>query len=111
MTGVGYGDMVPVTTEGRVFGCIVAVFGMFFLAVPAGLFCSGFTQIPGEEVNQAVQDELGNLIVEDQDRTEKLAVEVRQLRDLIASAPRGGAPATPESKPSRPVPSVPVRDQ
>ena len=42
MGTVGYGDMVPVTPLGRVFGSIVILLGMAMFAVPAGIMGAGF---------------------------------------------------------------------
>lgn len=41
LTTVGYGDVTPVTTAGRVFGGIVAVIGVGMAALPAGILASG----------------------------------------------------------------------
>lgn len=42
MATVGYGDIVPVTGAGRVFGGVVMVLGIASVAVPAGILASGF---------------------------------------------------------------------
>ncbi len=39
---VGYGDMVPITTLGRVFGGFVVVSGLGMFALPVGIIASGF---------------------------------------------------------------------
>lgn len=39
---VGYGDMVPVTPLGKLFGGLVMVLGIALFAVPAGILASGF---------------------------------------------------------------------
>jgi voltage-gated potassium channel len=39
---VGYGDMVPMTAAGRVFGGMVMLLGIAMFAVPAGILASGF---------------------------------------------------------------------
>lgn len=44
MTTVGYGDMVPVTTLGKVIGGIIAVIGLGMVALPAGLLAAGFSE-------------------------------------------------------------------
>ena len=43
MTTVGYGDIVPVTTFGKVIGGVIAVIGVGMVALPAGLLASGFS--------------------------------------------------------------------
>ena len=39
---VGYGDMVPVTPAGKVFGGMVMILGIAMFAVPAGILATGF---------------------------------------------------------------------
>ncbi len=42
MTTVGYGDIIPVTAAGRVFGGFVMVMGIIMFALPAGILATGF---------------------------------------------------------------------
>jgi voltage-gated potassium channel len=42
MATVGYGDMVPVTPVGRLFGGCVMLLGIAMFAVPAGILATGF---------------------------------------------------------------------
>lgn len=44
LTTVGYGDVYPVTTLGRVFNGLIAVIGVGLFALPAGLLASGFAE-------------------------------------------------------------------
>jgi voltage-gated potassium channel len=44
MTTVGYGDMVPVTTLGKVIGGVIGIIGLGMVALPAGLLASGFSE-------------------------------------------------------------------
>lgn len=44
LSTVGYGDVVPATTAGRVLGAIVAVLGIGFFALPTGILGSGFVE-------------------------------------------------------------------
>jgi voltage-gated potassium channel len=39
---VGYGDMIPITPAGRIFGGVVMVIGIAVFAVPAGILATGF---------------------------------------------------------------------
>ena len=43
LTTVGYGDVVPITIGGRVFGVIVTLAGVGMVALPAGILASGFS--------------------------------------------------------------------
>ena len=43
LTTVGYGDMTPITSLGKILGSISAIFGIGFFALPAGLLATGFS--------------------------------------------------------------------
>lgn len=43
LTTVGYGDVVPQTVAGRLFGVLITVLGVGMAALPAGIIASGFT--------------------------------------------------------------------
>jgi len=42
LTTVGYGDIVPLTWAGRLFGGVVMIFGVCMYALPIGIIASGF---------------------------------------------------------------------
>ncbi len=44
LTTVGYGDVVPITAVGKVFGMIILMSGIGMAALPAGILASGFTK-------------------------------------------------------------------
>ncbi len=44
LTTVGYGDVVPLTVMGRVFGGVVMIFGLGMFALPIGIIATGFSQ-------------------------------------------------------------------
>ena len=44
LTTVGYGDMLPVTTVGRILGGMISVLGIGLFALPAGILSSGLTE-------------------------------------------------------------------
>lgn len=48
LTTVGYGDIVPMTPSGKLFGSIVMVAGLCILALPVAIISTGFAQ----EVNR-----------------------------------------------------------
>ena len=49
LTTVGYGDMFPITTGGRVFTFFVLFIGLGIVAVPTGLFASALAKAREEE--------------------------------------------------------------
>ena len=44
LTTVGYGDVVPLTVAGKVFGAIITVVGIGMAALPAGIIASGLNE-------------------------------------------------------------------
>lgn len=53
LTTVGYGDLVPVSVVGKIFGAICSVFGVtIVMAWPATIFVSYFTEIYNYEIGQ-----------------------------------------------------------
>ncbi len=48
LTTVGYGDAVPVTGLGRVFGALTALAGVGIIAIPAGLLAGAFAEAVAE---------------------------------------------------------------
>ena len=42
MASVGYGDMTPLTSAGKVFGGMVMLLGIAMFAIPAGILATGF---------------------------------------------------------------------
>jgi len=53
LTTVGYGDVVPVTTLGKVLGAIVSLLGIGLFALPAGILASGFAAEVGRSGDDA----------------------------------------------------------
>ncbi len=47
LTTVGYGDVVPITSLGRVLGIVIVITGIGMAALPAGILASGFTSEVG----------------------------------------------------------------
>jgi len=52
LTTMGYGDIYPVSTVGRVFTMISALFGIAIIALPAGIITAGYMN----ELNKAKYD-------------------------------------------------------
>jgi len=44
LTTVGYGDVYPITTAGKIIGSLIALLGLGFFALPAGILASGFAE-------------------------------------------------------------------
>ncbi len=44
LTTVGYGDIYPMTTAGRILSAIIALLGIGMVAVPTGIITAGFSE-------------------------------------------------------------------
>ncbi len=44
LTTVGYGDVTPITVQGRVFATFITIAGVGLVSLPAGIIASGFTE-------------------------------------------------------------------
>lgn len=55
LTTVGYGDVVPITLVGRIIAAAIALIGVGFIALPAGILASGSVEELSEEQQAAEQ--------------------------------------------------------
>lgn len=52
LTTVGYGDLYPVTTVGRIVAMVSSIFGIAIVALPAGIITAGYMRELQKETNQ-----------------------------------------------------------
>jgi voltage-gated potassium channel len=45
LTTVGYGDIYPITSVGKILGSFIAIIGIGMFALPAGILASGFSEV------------------------------------------------------------------
>lgn len=57
LTTVGYGDIVPITVDGRIAGVVIMVMGVALLGVLAGSLASFFKLTPAEEAADELQQD------------------------------------------------------
>ena len=89
LTTVGYGDLTPVTTLGRLFGAVVSVGGLLLVALPTGIMGAGFVE---EFEKYAREQELDRLSGD----AEESGVE-RLATDAPENCPHCGQPMAPVS--------------
>jgi len=54
LTTVGYGDLYPITVEGRIVAMISSVFGIALVALPAGVITAGYMESLNSIVEQKI---------------------------------------------------------
>ncbi len=57
LTTVGYGDIYPITVWGRIIATFISILGIGLLALPAGIFASGFSEQMEKRVKKGSEDE------------------------------------------------------
>ncbi len=79
LTTVGYGDVIPMTTGGKIFGIGVMIVGIGMVALPAGILASAFSQQlhqRHEDYKEYVDDALedGEVTLEERAELENIRV-------------------------------------
>jgi voltage-gated potassium channel len=72
---VGYGDVYPITPLGKLVGSIVVFLGLLLLAVPTGIFASGFVEELERKKQRLVCPHCGRYIDEEPDEKSKAQAE------------------------------------
>ena len=54
LTTVGYGDLYPVSTLGRVIAMLSSLVGIAIIALPAGIITGGYIDVMREEAKDAI---------------------------------------------------------
>ena len=73
MTTVGYGDIVPATSLGKILTAILAIISVGMVALPAGILASGFNSAlhhRHEQVEKRIEDALADGVVSAQEEVE-----------------------------------------
>jgi voltage-gated potassium channel len=56
LTAVGYGDVTPITTGGKIFTSMILIIGLAIVAIPTALIVSGLTRAKFEKKTRKEQD-------------------------------------------------------
>jgi voltage-gated potassium channel len=88
MTTVGYGDVTPITTAGRMLAAVIMLLGVGIVALPAGMLAARFSeelQTRREEVlarlDHAIQD--GRLDATERSEIERLSRDLGVPQDML----------------------------
>ena len=73
LTTVGYGDVTPITSVGRIFGSIIIILGIGTVALPSGILAaafSDFTKRNQKKYEDRLKNMLDDNIIDDEERKE-----------------------------------------
>ncbi len=99
LTTVGYGDVVPLTAMGRVFGGLIGLLGIGMIALPAAILASGFVENihdRKEKYNIRAERALRDGVLDEQERWEleelrkELGLESDEALQLLRSVMERG---------------------
>jgi len=84
VTTVGYGDVVPISAEGRILGVLIMTGGIAFISVFISVLGAELVQKNFQSVNKDLKDSTRNIIKNKLDNIDKLKVdELRLLQKLM----------------------------
>lgn len=89
VTTVGYGDVVPHQTTGKVLAAFLMLGGLSMLAILTATITSSFVAYRQEQIRASAEDPVATKLDELGNRLETMEGELRQLR--AASAPEDAA--------------------
>ena len=64
LTSVGYGDVYPITSIGKIFGSIIIILGILTVALPSGILAAAFTDFTRRN-QKKYEDKLKHMLQDD----------------------------------------------
>jgi len=104
MTTVGYGDIVPSTNEGRLFGSLLILVGICMFSLLTASFSVFFIEKDEGEIAERERQNL-NRITRLENRLENIEKQLEYMLVLMQTA------SSPASKPPNPAPDAETRDE
>ena len=82
VTAVGYGDLTPITTSGKLIGILTIIVGVLFISVFTAAMSGLYMRKPETETREILKEKIGNL-EKDNDRLNKQIDEMQEKLDEI----------------------------
>ncbi len=82
LTTVGYGDVTPITPQGKIFATLITIAGVGLVSLPAGIIASGFTE-QFRLRREKFEDEVEKLIKDDRKLSEEDLKQLEKDRQLL----------------------------
>lgn len=108
LTTVGYGDVVPLTSGGKIFGGLIGLLGIGMIALPAAILASGFVENihdRREEYNRRAERALRDGVLDEHERWEleelrkELGMDSDEALNLLHSIMERGRRSAPDHCP------------
>tara|TARA_A100001015_G_C14948458_1_gene695665 strand:- start:114 stop:944 length:831 start_codon:yes stop_codon:yes gene_type:complete len=64
LTSVGYGDVTPITSLGKIFGSVIIILGILTVALPSGILAAAFTDFTRKN-QKKYEDKLTDMLQDD----------------------------------------------
>ena len=64
LTSVGYGDVTPITSLGKIFGSVIIILGILTVALPSGILAAAFTDFTRKN-KKKYEDKLTDMLQDD----------------------------------------------
>lgn len=77
ITGVGYGDITPVSTVGKVIGMLTIIIGVLFISVFTASMSALYMEKPERKTRNTIKDYL----IENKEEINNIKQEIKQLKD------------------------------
>ena len=94
LTSVGYGDVTPITSLGKIFGSIIIILGILTVALPSGILAAAFTDFTRKN-QKKYEDKLTDMLqddfIDEEERKEliKLSEKLNLSEEDISSIEEG----------------------
>ena len=94
LTSVGYGDVTPVTSLGKIFGSVIIILGILTVALPSGILAAAFTDFTRKN-QKKYEDKLTDMLqddfIDEEERKEliKLSEKLNLSEEDISSIEEG----------------------
>ncbi|WP_435978689.1 ion transporter [Psychrobacter sp. DM4] len=82
LTTVGYGDVIPITTAGKILGAIITILGVGLAALPAGILATGLANELAQRRDELEQDFREQLVDSDFDLVQNQVMIDKIRREL-----------------------------
>ena len=94
LTSVGYGDVTPITSLGKIFGSVIIILGILTVALPSGILAAAFTDFTRKN-QKKYEDKLTDMLqddfIDEEERKEliKLSEKLNLSEEDISSIEEG----------------------